>query len=63
MTIMAVHHDKLVKFLRDHSDIKMVTPGGNSKSPYNWAAVGSDPASIAGAFRMIADEIVAGRFD
>lgn len=60
---MAVHHDKSLKFLRDHSDEKMVTPGGNPKSPINWAAVGSDPASIAGAFRLLADKIDAGTFD
>lgn len=60
---MAVHHDKLLKFLKEHTQPEQCSIGGNPKSKYNWISIGKDPASIAGAFKFLADEIEAGAFD
>lgn len=60
---MAVHHDKLMDFLRKHSDETMTSTKGNPRSPINWGTVGRDPKSIAGAFKFLADEIESGTFD
>jgi hypothetical protein len=61
---MAVHHDKLLNYLRKYSDPRAITNDmANPESVINWESVGKDPESIAGAFRMLKDEINAGAFD
>lgn len=60
---MAVHHDKLLKFLKDHSKPEQCTNVGNPNSRFNWICIGKDPESIAGTFAFLADEIEAGVFD
>jgi len=56
---MAVHHDKLLKWLKDHSTANKCR--GDLR--YNWVTVGNDFDSIAGAYQMLYDEINAGVFD
>lgn len=61
---MAVHHDKLLKFLKEHSDpLTILSLMSNQRSVYNWLSIGKDPESIAGAFKFLAHEIEAGVFD
>lgn len=61
---MAVHHDKLLNFLEKHSNPDVISGLMiNPRSVINWKSVGSDPESIAGAFRMLKNEIKAGTFD
>ena len=60
---MAVHHDKLLKFLKDHSIPERCSDDGTHRDRINWLYVGPDPGSVAGAFRFLADEIEAGVFD
>ena len=56
---MAVHHDKLLKFLRDHDTAAKC----KADTRYNWCVVGSDFDSIAGTFAMLKDEILSGVLD
>ena len=56
---MAVHHDKIVMFLRAHKSIE----GLKKDKRFNWSNVGRDYESISSTFSFLLGEIEAGTFD